>query len=167
MQIKKNAYNLLMLLISFLVIGGGGYFKFKTKSFLSISDSAKKEVLKYKIQKRKYDLTIKSLKQTCEDYDGLSLKLLNEIDSLNTGAMDDFLDLLNSVQKDSVLLLITQRVHEYGDYYEMINTSYGRKSYMYKEYCNQPVIFEFKQQNEGSLKLVEIYNVYEFLKCTY
>lgn len=107
------------------------------------------------------------MKETCEDFEGLSLKLLNELDSLNIGDMDDFLDLLNSVQKDSVLLLITQRIHEYGDYYKIINTSYGSKSYMYKKNCNQPVIFEFKQQNEGSLVLVEIYNVYDFLKCTY
>ena len=167
MRIEKATYNFLILAIAFLVIGGGILFKLKTESLISISDAAKKEVSKYKIQKRKYDLTIQSLKMSSANYDELSLQLFNELDSLNKGELDDFLSILRKVEQDSILLLITEKIHEYGDFYEIIKTRHGTKSYMYKNKCEKPVVFEFIQQNSGERKLVAIYNTYEFLKCSF
>lgn len=141
--------------------------KISVAGWKDVPQQNKLKVMKYDLMKRSYDLTIPSLKQSCADYDGLSRKLNVEIQSSNKISLMVLKEELLKVPDDSILLVLSKKIYQVGDYYEKKAEKGKRIVNLYNLNCEMPIIFIFEKLENNDYKMTDIKNLTDFFDCVY
>jgi len=107
MKLRKN---LPLIGLSILLLAGTAFFKFKTGSFLHISNASDREVQRYTINFRRQDLSIPSLTASCRNIDQLYDSVVANTDLTSLPCLSDIAASIHQRPKDSVMLLIFQKL---------------------------------------------------------
>jgi len=142
-------------------------FKAGTGSFLSISTASRKQMIEYEINKRKHDISIPSLKASCEDFDVVLNKLLSDIEKSNNSCVQEFYLKIQDNTRDSIYYKIIEKMYLYAYYYEKEITKNGRELFLYQnknKSCLAYVQLNFVNKENNSL-ISEIKHFPEYLSC--
>lgn len=161
-------YKSCLFLIGLLIIFFTFFFKLKTGSFLKIGDEALKEVVKYEIDVRRYDLTSTSLSKSCVNLDLLMKKIKNDLKQLkNNSCVSTIEEKIGLLPSDSALLLIMHKIHDYAIFNKKKLLSNGLINYIIVEnqnFCNDTLkIHLVFKENEALIS--EIENFPQFVEC--
>lgn len=106
-------YKSCLFLIGLLIIFFTFFFKLKTGSFLKIGDEALKEVVKYIIHVRRFDITTTSLSKSCVDINLLINQIKTEFKELeNDSCANFFADKIEFLPPDSSLVMVMYIIHD-------------------------------------------------------
>jgi hypothetical protein len=163
-----NKYKLSIILLCVAVVTFTFLFKWKTGSFIKISESSKKEVVKYEFEKRRHDLTTSSLSKSSQNIDKLVGDLIVQLSVHESKCVDDFYLLIKNMPSDSAMLHIMYKIYDYAVFNEKVKTSKGFKNIVTgynQSKCNEHLYISFEPNDENEMLIVEIGNFVEFINC--
>jgi len=101
-------------ILSVLILIASLTFKYKTGSFFTISKQSEIEVVKYEMKKRKKDITLFSLSNSCTNINDLGKALKTKIISQAPPCVNTLVN--PQTPSDSVVYIVLQKALEYTTY---------------------------------------------------
>ncbi len=142
-------------------------FKYYTGTFLTISKESGKEMISFEINKRKNDISIKSLKASCLNYQDVFNGILLDFKRNDLPCNQLLYNEILTSSMDSAYYKFIEKMYEHANFYEKEITDTGRILYLYQnknEDCVEPAIITFVDTEEESL-IESIQNLPNYLEC--
>ena len=159
---KRSTYLIGLALFIFTFL-----FKYYTGTFLTISRESQKEMISFEINKRKNDISIKSLKASCLNYQNVFNGILLDFRKTDLDCNRLFYNEILTTSMDSAYYKLIQKMYEHANFYEKELTDNGKILYLYQnknEDCLEPTIITFVDTKEESL-IKSIQNLPNYLEC--
>ncbi|MCB9256465.1 MAG: hypothetical protein H6579_04990 [Chitinophagales bacterium] len=160
-------YNTVLILISLVIFGFTLLFKLKTESLFGISKEMQNQLNQYELNKRKQDISIKSIKASCYDADIVLDKLLVDITTSKNPCVINFGLSLQEQSRDSALFKIVEKIYEHAYIFENESTLEGQTTKIYPKAnpkCEVAVALHFTKIDD-KLLLEEIVHFDDYLSC--
>lgn len=141
-------------------------FKVLTGSLFGINEESQKAIDKYEIEKRRNDLTIKSLSQSCFDIEELGQALKTSSLNVSSPCLDDLFN--EKTPADSVVLILLQKGLSYASSVQTTMLSETtRITWVYNEEhpaCKDSFAFYFEKSGVDFL-IKDIQALESFIAC--
>lgn len=164
MSLNRSNISYLALAISILLFTL--LFKVFTGSLFGVNEQSQKEIDKYEIEKRRNDLTIQSLTQSCINIDALGQELKHSSLSQGSPCLDAMFD--EETPSDSVVLILLKSGLNYAtDMQTIMLSDTTRVTWVYNEEhpaCKDSFAFYFEKSGVDFL-IKDIEALESFIAC--
>lgn len=161
----KNSYMVILIILILLSIGFSFFFKYYTDSLLGITKKTKREIEQYESRKRQQEITIKSLLNSCVDYNKLYIEIMQDLKNSKHLCSQEFLTKINHLPLDSSLYHIFYQIHEDFDYKEIEIINEKKYQYIYHKKDvkgEKKLTMIFKKNDENDYLISDLIGVGDF-----